>query len=188
MLPITIGVYFSISYSWMLLLNSFFVQSYYDEKRRSPSSSSSQVEESYLPCTVDQHGPRISFDLHGPRAMDNIRLAPSLRPAQQLTIMTRTVDHHGPRTMDIIRLPLSLRPAQLTIMGPASDSTIMGPALWISGYRPVFAPHSWSKFKFIRSKLKFYSMFKIIRSKLAFLFVELAFFGKLLLVITPYIQ
>ncbi len=115
--------------------------------------------------------------------MDNIRLVPGLRPAQQLTIMTRTVDHHGPRTIDIIRLPLSLRPAQLTIMGPASDSTIMGPALlWISGYRLVFAPHSWSKFKFIHSKLKFYSMFKIIRSKLAFLFVELAFFGKLLLV------
>ena len=106
--------------------------------------------------------------------MDNIRLVPGLRPAQQLTIMTRTVDHHGPRTIDIIRLPLSLRPAQLTIMGPA--------LLWISGYRPVFAPHSWSKFKFIRSELKFYSMFKIIRSKLAFLFVELAFFGKLLLV------
>ena len=132
MLPITIGVYFSMSYSWMLLLNSFFLQSYYDEKRRSPSSSSSQVEESYLPCTVDQHGPRISFDLHGPRAMDNIRLAPSLRPAQQLTIMTTlTIDHHGPRTMDIIRTPLSLCSAQLPIMGPASDLTIMGSALWI---------------------------------------------------------
>jgi len=143
MLPITIGVYFSISYSWMLLLNSFFVQSYYDEKRRSPSSSSSQVEESYLPCTVDQHGPRISFDLHGPRAMDNIRLAPSLRPAQQLVdhdphswpswaphngyhqvtaqSSPRTVDHHGPRIRFDhhgprtmdIRLPSGLCPAQL---------------------------------------------------------------------------
>ena len=80
MLPITIGVYFSISYSWMLLLNSFFLQSYYDEKRRSPSSSSSQVEESSLPCTVDHHGPRIRFDHHGPRTMD-IRLPPGLRPA-----------------------------------------------------------------------------------------------------------
>ena len=39
----------------------------------------------------------------------------------------------------------------------------MGPALWISGYRPVFAPHNWStKFKFIRSKLKFHSKFKFI--------------------------
>jgi len=58
----------------------------------------------------------------------------------------------------------SLLPSLLKLKNLASELlTIMGPALWISGYRPVFDPHNWStKFKFIRSKLKFYSKFKFI--------------------------